>query len=253
MTTLTSQERLRYDRQMIIPGIGEAGQKKLKQAKVFIAGLGGLGSVSGYYMAAAGVGHLRIADGDCVEFANLNRQILHHTPDIGIPKTESALKKLRALNPFCVITALHETIRIDNVIGLVGDSDIILDGTDNIATRKVLNSASVSLDIPFIYGGVNGFNGTVSTFIPGKTPCFECLFHQQSDKTQSPGVIGPLPAMVAAIQSLEAIKIILEMDGLLTNRLLLIRGVDMVIKKIDVPKNPECPICGPDMEKRQNG
>lgn len=248
MAALTPEEQIRYHRQIIMPEIGQAGQAKINKAKILIAGLGGLGSVSAYYLVAAGVGALRIVDSDCVESGNLNRQILHHTPDKGKPKTESALTKLQALNPLCDITAIRATIRDDNVIALAGDAHLIVDATDNIATRKVLNRASRSLNIPFIYGGVNGFNGAAATFIPGLGACFECLFHDQTDAAQPSGVIGPMAGVTAAIQSLEAIKIILEMDGLLTNQLLLIRGIDMTMRKIEAPRNPQCPVCGPNKE-----
>ncbi len=248
MALLTPEEQIRYHRQIIMPEIGEAGQAKIKKAKVLIAGLGGLGSISAYYLAASGVGALRIVDSDRVETGNLNRQILHHTPDRGKPKTESALTKLQALNPRCAITAIRATIRADNWIKLVGDAHLIVDATDNIAARKVLNQASQSLNIPFIYGGVNGFNGAAATFIPGASACFECLFHDQTDAAQPSGVIGPMAGLTAAIQSLEALKIILEMDGLLTNQLMLIRGTDMTLRKIEAPRNPQCPVCGPRKE-----
>jgi len=252
MTALEQEEWFRYKQQMIIPGIGKSGQKKMKRARVFIAGIGGLGSVSACYMAAAGIGHIRIADKAYVEFENLNRQILHHTQDIGKSKTKSALKKLTALNPFCRIRAYNENIQVDNVIDLVSDSDLILDGSDSLETKKVLNRASIELDIPFIYGETNGFNGTVATFIPGKTPCFECLFHCFAEKNPSTGIIGASSALVGSIQSLEAIKIILNIKGLLTNQLAFIQGVNMTIKKIKVAKNNNCLVCGRKADKKKH-
>jgi adenylyltransferase/sulfurtransferase len=145
---------------------------------------------------------------------------------------------------------MNETLRSDNVLDLVADSQIIVDATDTIETRKALNRASVGSGIPFIYGGVNQFDGTVSTFIPGQTPCFECLFHQGIDKTEPIGVIGPAPAIVGAIQSLEAIKIILGIKGLITNQLLCMNGLDMTFKKIRIEKNPDCPVCGSNSGKQ---
>jgi adenylyltransferase/sulfurtransferase len=242
---LSSEEKIRYSRQMMMPEIGEAGQKKLKEAKVFIAGLGGLGSVSAYYLAAAGVGFLKITDMDQVSLGNLNRQILYQTDDIKKPKTASALEKLGALNPLCRIEAVQAEIREDNVTELVGDCRIIVDATDNPETRKIINRVSVSQKIPFIYGGINGFSGMVSTFIPSKTtPCFECLFPQDSVKRGKYPALGPAAGLVASIQCLEAIKIIVEMDGLLTSKLLYIEGTDMSFKEIRVKKNPACKVCG---------
>lgn len=241
---LTSEELSRYERQLILPQIGEQGQEKLKSANVFIAGLGGLGSVCAFYMAAAGIGHITIVDRETVELGNLNRQILHRTDDIGLTKAESAYQKLQALNPLCRISAFHGEICADNVLDLVKGSEIILDATDNIQTRKMLNWASIQLRIPFIYGGINGFDGSVSTFIPGKTACFECLFGEKTDSDSPIGVIGPTPGIIGAIQCIEAIKIILGMNGLLENVLMFFSGADISIKKIQIEPNPNCKICG---------
>jgi molybdopterin/thiamine biosynthesis adenylyltransferase len=242
---LTEVERQHYARQLNLPQFGEVGQRRLKDSTVFVAGLGGLGSVSATYLAAAGIGCLKIVDRDTVYRTNLNRQILHSTNDLGRPKTDSALDKLRMLNPNCCIDALHEDIQSDNIVDLLGDSQVIIDGTDTIQTRKVLNRASVQRGIPFIYGGINGFNGTVSTFIPGQTPCFECLFTGHAVPSAPLNVVGPIVAMVGAIQSLEAIKIVLQMDHLLTNQLLYINGIDLVFKKIRTERDPQCMVCGP--------
>ncbi len=243
MTILSSEELTRYNRQIIIPEIGEQGQKKLRQAKVFIAGLGGLGSVSAYYMAAAGVGTLKIADMDHVILGNLNRQILYGVNDISRPKTEAALEKLRELNPLCHILSVQDEICDENVMDMVADCEIILDATDNPETRKVLNRASVSKKIPFVYGGVNGFSGMVTTFVPGETPCFECLFPQKSVKKKDIPALGPAVGIVASVQSLEVIKIILGTDILLKNKLLYIEGLDMTFKEIRVKRNPNCKVC----------
>jgi len=244
MTILSSEEAVRYSRQLILPEIGPQGQIKLKQARVLIAGMGGLGSVSAYYMAAAGIGSLRIADGDCVEAGNLNRQILHGTGDIGKPKTLSALEKLRNLNPDCDIESIQKLISAETILDMVADCTVILDGTDNLKTRKVLNRASILKGIPFIYGGVDGFTGMVSTFIPGRTPCLECLFSRDKGQNEPIGIIGPVPGVIASIQSLEAIKLILGIGGLLTNNLLVFNGMDMTFRKIEMEKNPDCPVCG---------
>jgi molybdopterin/thiamine biosynthesis adenylyltransferase len=244
MTTLSSEETCRYNRQLILPEIGAQGQIKLKQARVMIAGVGGLGSVSAYYMAAAGIGFIRIADGDCVDAGNLNRQILHGTGDIGKPKTLSALEKLRNLNPHCNIEPIQEIISDETILDMVADCTVIIDGTDNLKTRKVLNRASILKGIPFIYGGIDGFIGMASTFIPGLSPCLECFFSRDNGQNEPIGVIGPVPGIIASIQSLEAIKLILGIGELLTNSLLLFNGMDMTFRKIEMEKNPDCPVCG---------
>lgn len=241
---LSSQEAIRYKRQIVIPAFGEEGQRQLKRASIFIAGLGGLGAVSAYYLAAAGVGRLKIVDKDHVELENLNRQILYSTRDVGRLKTESAFEKLHALNPLCRVDAQKVEIRKDNALELIGDCHIIVDATDNLETRKYLNSVSVARQIPFIYGGIDGFTGMVTTFVPGDTPCLECLFPETISTTKNVGAIGPIPGMIGAIQSLEAIKICLGMNDLLKNVLLCINGMDMGVKKLNLRKDPECCCCG---------
>ena len=241
---LSSQEVIRYKRQIVIPAVGEKGQKHLKRANIFIAGLGGLGAVSAYYLAAAGVGRLKIVDKDHVELENLNRQILYSTGDVGRSKTESAFEKLHALNPLCRIDAQKAGIRKDNALALIGDCHIIVDATDNLETRRCLNSVSVVRQIPFIYGGIDGFNGMVTTFVPGDTPCLECLFPETTATTKKVGALGPVPGMIGAIQGLEAIKICLGMKGLLKNTLLCINGLDMGVKKLNLRKDPDCRCCG---------
>jgi molybdopterin-synthase adenylyltransferase len=241
---ISSEEEIRYNRQLILPEIGLQGQIKLKQARVLIAGVGGIGSVSAYYLAAAGIGSIRIADGDCVETGNLNRQILHGTGDIGKPKTLSALEKLRNLNPYCAVEPIQEIISDENVLDMVEGCSVILDGTDNLNVRKILNRASILKDIPFVYGGVEGFSGMVTTFVPGRTLCLECFFSRDTGQKDPIGIIGAVPGVIASIQSLEAIKLILGIGKLLTNKLLVFNGMGMSFRKIEMEKNPDCPICG---------
>jgi len=253
MASFTSEEAARYRRQMMLPEIGRKGQQKLKDARIFIAGLGGLGSISSLYLAAAGVGYLKIVDMDRVAPENLNRQILHSTQDFGRPKTDSAVDKLKALNPFCRVNAVQAAIRSDTVDDLVEDCSIILDAVDNFEARVILNRVSLSRGIPFVFGGVNGFDGMTTTFVPGKTPCFECLFPKAPVQRHPIGIIGPLPAVIAGIQSLEAVKLLLGMPDLLTGRLLTLRGADMTFKEIRMEKNPECTICGQNRETFPDG
>jgi len=240
---LLKEELLRYQRQIIIPGIGEEGQKKIKGAHVFVAGLGGLGSLSAYYLVAAGVGTVTIADKDVVDIGNLNRQIIHWTNDIGMQKTDSAFTKLMALNPHCNIRSIQAEISRENVVELAGDCSLIVDATDNLETRRALNHVSLMKRIPFIYGGINGFNGMVSTFVPPQTPCFDCVFSGVTDQKGPIGVLGAVPGIIASIQAMEAIKVILGMDSLLKGRLLCFSGLDMSFKEIAIEKNLDCKTC----------
>ena len=240
----SKEELQRYLRQMIIPGIGTEGQQKLKAARVFLAGLGGLGSISAYYLAAAGIGHLVIVDRDEVQLDNLNRQIIHWTDDIGKAKVHST-SKLSRLNPLCRVRGTRAEIQEENAMDLVGDCSVIVDATDNLATRKILNRASVMKRIPFIFGGIDGFNGMVTTFIPGETPCLECIFPHLPSQAKRVGVLGPVPGWVASVEALETIKVILGMtEGLLKGRLLILKGAEMNITELKIGRNPDCEVCG---------
>ena len=241
---LSEEERTRYRRQLIVPQIGEQGQQRLKQATVLIAGIGGLGSIAAYYLAAAGVGHLKIADMDRVAVHNLNRQILHLSTDIGALKVESARIKLSALNPWCHIEAMARHIDADSVDAMVGGCDLILDGTDNIGTRRVLNRASLSNRTPYIFGAVGGFDGMVSTFIPGRTACLECLFPTGTREPSGEiGVIGPAAGVIASLQSIEAIKILAGQKPGLAGALMHFHGLGMRLKKTVIDPNPDCHTC----------
>jgi molybdopterin-synthase adenylyltransferase len=243
---LTREETLRYNRQIIIPEIGEEGQRKLKQARVFVAGIGGLGSISCYYLTAAGIGNLKIVDKDKVDCSNLNRQIIHWTNDIEEWKATSGSRKLKSLNPHCSIEAIQAEITEQNCAELVGDCSIIVDAMDNMKTRRILNAVSVRQGIPYIYGGVHQLDGMATTFIPRITPCLECVFpdnHAESSSTP-PGILGPVPGLIACIQSIETVKIILGLQGLLTGRLLCFCGFDMTFREFKISRNPECPVCG---------
>jgi adenylyltransferase/sulfurtransferase len=242
---LNASERQRYQRQLIMPEISESGQARIRQAGIFIAGIGGLGSISAYYMTAMGVGRLRLVDRDKVELSNLNRQIMHLTPDIGKWKTRSAGEKLTRLNPDSQLELIQASITRSNVLDLVRGCDIILDATDNLIARKALNVAAIALQIPFIYGGIDGFTGMVSTFRPKETACFECIFPDDPNPPAGPiGVLGPVPGLVASLQCIEAVKLILGQDPSLTNRLLRIDGWTMSFKTTHLTRNQDCNACG---------
>jgi molybdopterin/thiamine biosynthesis adenylyltransferase len=243
---LTDEQKRRYRRQLILPEIGEDGQQRLRKAKVLIVGLGGLGSISSYYLAAAGVGFLRIVDRDGVELGNLNRQLLHNTDDLGRPKVESAAEKLLLLNPACHVQTAIVNIVDKNAKGLAKGCDLIIDATDNVRTRHVLNRISLEKRIPFIYGGINGWNGMAATFIPGKTGCFACLFSPERVKTSETEfpALGPTAGVIASIQSMEALRFLLGLPPQLAGRLLEFRGAEMRFRSTLIEKDPECPWCG---------
>jgi molybdopterin/thiamine biosynthesis adenylyltransferase len=243
---LTQEELLRYSRQIMIPDIGEEGQQKIKKARVFVAGIGGLGSVSSYYLTAAGIGHLKIVDKDKVDSSNLNRQIIHWTGDIGEWKSSSGSRKLHSLNPNCAIEAFQAEITENNCVELIGDCTVIVDAMDNMKARRILNAASVEIGIPYVYGGVHQLDGMATTFVPGKTPCLACVFPDDRSETNPtpPGILGPVPGVIACIQSIETVKIILGLEGLLTGRLLCFCGYDMTFREFKINRDPSCPICG---------
>jgi len=233
----------RYDRQIIIDGFGEQGQKKLREASVFIAGAGGLGSPAAIYLAAAGVGKLRIVDRDKVDLSNLNRQVLHWDKDVGKVKIESAKEKLQMLNQDVTIEALEETISEENVYELVDGCDLIVDALDNFPTRYLLNKFALEQNIPFFHGGVYGFEGRAMTVIPGKSSCFRCLYRKGAPEFKFP-VIGVTPAVIGCIQATEVIKYLVGIGELLTDRLLVYDGLGMTFMEMKLKKDPDCEDCG---------
>jgi molybdopterin/thiamine biosynthesis adenylyltransferase len=241
---LTEKEKARYDRQMMIYGFGEAGQEKLKKAKVFLAGAGGLGSVAAIYLAAAGIGTLRIADHDTIELSNLNRQVLHWEEDIGGRKADSAAAKLRKLNPEIKIEVIADTITANNAQKLVGDAELIVDAMDNLPTRYLLNKTAIEKGIPFFHGAVYGFEGRAMTVIPGKTACLNCLYHGAEVPEEKFPVIGVTPAVIGCIQTTEVIKYVTGLGELLTNRLLNYDALRMQFTEFKVNRDPNCEHCG---------
>ena len=240
---LSQEELIRYDRQIMMPEIGRQGQERLKAAKVFIAGVGGLGSPVSIYLAAAGVGHIKIADHDTIEISNLNRQILHWNEDLGRRKVDSAMDKLLRMNPDMKLEITHETINEKNVLQMVDGFDAIVDAMDNFKTRYILNKAAVDKNIVFFHGAVRGFEGRVMTIIPGETACLRCMYHGTPPEEKSP-VIGVTPAIIASIQATEVIKYLIGTGDLLADRLLIYDGIGMIFREFKVRKNPECDHCG---------
>jgi molybdopterin/thiamine biosynthesis adenylyltransferase len=242
---LTDSERERYDRQLRIPDFGEAGQEKLKAATVFIAGAGGLGSPAAYYLAAAGVDRLLIADNDVVGLSNLNRQVLHGEPDLGKAKPVSAVEKLHHLNPNVIVETITETIDESKAADLVGDADGIVDALDNLPTRYLLNRVAQRKGIPFFHGAVYGFEGRVMTVLPGTTACLNCLYHGAEGSGGTFPVVGVTAGVIGCLQANEVIKYLTGLGELLTNRLLIYDGLSAKFAEMKVKRDPACGHCGP--------
>ena len=241
MSAEFSSSDVRYLRQT--PLFGKEGQKKLKNARILLAGAGGLGSAIAMYLASAGVGYIRIADEDVVERSNLNRQILYHETDIGICKVEAAEKTIHALNSGIEVEAVCRHIDEKSVGGLVRGMDLIIDGMDNFAARYVLNRAGLDEKIPFIHGAVNGFYGQVTTLIPGITPCLRCLV-PTDPAWEKKVIIGVTCGVIGSIEANEALKYLTGTGKLLQNRLLLWDGLLGESESIEIVSSPDCTDCG---------
>jgi adenylyltransferase/sulfurtransferase len=246
---LSPDELQRYHRHLILPEIGEDGQRRLKAARVLLIGAGGLGSPAALYLAAAGVGALGIVDADEVELSNLQRQVLHDTESVGVPKVDSAVSRLRAINPHVDVIAHRARLTSTNAMGLLSAYDVIVDGSDNFQTRYLVNDACVLLGKPNVYGSVLRFEGQASVFSFGDGPCYRCLFREPPppglvQNCAESGVLGVLPGMIGVVQAAETIKLITGAGEPLVGRLLLVDGLRMRFRTIDVPRDPECRACG---------
>jgi len=239
---LTGYELERYDRQIMIRGFGEEGQEKLKQARIFIAGAGGLGAPVSVYLTAAGAGAIRVVDHEKVELSNLNRQVLHWSEDIARSKVDSAAEKLTRLNHEVKIEAIEEVIAEANVSQLVAGFDLIIDAMDNLPTRYLLNKAALEMNIPLFHGAVYGFEGRAMTIIPAQTACLMCIYKGVIIEGKFP-VVGVTTAVIGCIQAAEAIKYIVGIGELLTNRLLIYDGLNMKFTELKVKKDPNCEHC----------
>jgi adenylyltransferase/sulfurtransferase len=248
-SALSPDELQRYHRHLILPNVGEEGQRRLKAARVLLIGAGGLGSPAALYLAAAGVGHLGIVDADVVELSNLQRQVLHGTRDVGRPKVSSAEARLRDLNPHVDVATYHARLTSANAMELLGAYDIIVDGSDNFQTRYLVNDACVLLGKPNVYGSVIRFDGQASVFSAGEGPCYRCLFREPPPPGLIPncaegGVFGVLPGLVGTIQATETIKLITGAGEPLVGRLLLVDALRMRFRTIELARDPECRACG---------
>lgn len=234
-----------------MPEVGGKGQKKISEAKVMIVGAGGLGCPVGYYLAAAGVGTIAMVDNDHVELSNLQRQIAHSVKTLDVNKADSAKQTFEALNPDVNVIAIKERINSKIILDLFKDYDIIVDGTDNFPTRYLINDACVMLKKPLVSGAILRFEGQVTTIVPHEGPCYRCLFEEPPPaglvpSCQEAGVLGVLPGVIGALQATEVLKLILGKGKPLTGNLLIYDALGVNFRKVRVPKNEDCPICGKD-------
>ncbi|MEZ4249156.1 MAG: molybdopterin-synthase adenylyltransferase MoeB [Polyangiales bacterium] len=246
----TDEQLNRYSRHLLLPEVGEVGQAKLLQSRVLCLGAGGLGSPAALYLAAAGVGTIGLVDGDVVDESNLQRQIIHGRSSVDRPKVESAAKRIGDLNPDVKIVPFQERLNSENVDRIFDQNwDVIVDGLDNFPTRYLVNDASVWKDIPVVHGSIFRFDGQVTTFWPGKGPCYRCLYPEPPPPHLAPscaeaGVLGVLPGVIGTMQATEAIKIILGVGQPLIGRLLQYDSLSMSVRTFKLPRDPECSVCG---------
>lgn len=249
MLNLTAEELSRYARQITLPELGIAGQAKLKASSVLLIGVGGLGSPLALYLAAAGVGRLGLVDADVVELSNLHRQVIHQTSRLGTAKVDSAAAMIAEINPHVQVDIFAQRFTPENALQIAADYDLLIDGTDNFATRYLVNDVSVLLDKPNCYGSIYRFEGQASVFNYRNGPCYRCLFPEPPPSGLIPncaeaGVLGVLPGLVGTIQATEAIKVLLGKETTLAGRLLLINALEMNFRELAIQKNPSCSVCG---------
>ena len=247
MSSLTAQDRERYRRHLVLVEVGTAGQEKLKAARVLIVGAGGLGSPSALYLAASGVGTLGLVDLDTVDVTNLQRQVLYSTADVGRGKTLAARERLTALNPDLHIIEHAVELGPDNVMEIFRQYDIVLDGTDRIGTRYLVNDACVLLSKPLVSAAIHRFEGQAMTYVPGKGPCYRCLFPEPSTEIPNcatAGVLGVLPGVLGTLQATEAIKLIIGIGSPLVGRLLTYDALDLAFREFGFKRRADCAVCG---------
>jgi molybdopterin-synthase adenylyltransferase len=251
--TLTDLQIERYSRHIILEQVGGAGQEKLLASKVLIVGVGGLGSPAALYLAAAGVGTLGLLDGDNVDVTNLQRQVIHHTGDVGRRKIISAQEKLKAINPEVVVQTYDLWARAANVRAIVREYDFVIDAVDNFAGKFLINDACYFERTPFVHGGILQFDGQLMTVVPGRSACYRCVFPTPPPAGAVPtgaqaGVLGVLPGVIGSLQATEAIKSLLGIGDLLTDTLLTYHALTMHFRQVPIGRNPNCRLCAPNAE-----
>jgi len=239
----------RYSRNILLSEIGEKGQEKLLKGRVLVVGVGGLGSPAALYLAAAGVGTIGIIDADNVDVSNLQRQIIHFTSDIGRQKVVSAAEKMHALNPDVKIKTYHQRLNTANAMDILADYDFIIDATDSFSSKFLVADACFFASKPYSHAGILKFEGQTITVFPGKTTCYRCIFNEPLPDRAVPscsqeGVLGMVPGVIGSIQATEAIKYLLNIGSLLTNKLMTYNALNMEFRKVNVTRNKNCPLCG---------
>lgn len=245
---LTEEQIERYSRQILLPDVGGKGQEKLLKAKVLVVGAGGLGSPCAFYLAAAGVGKIGVVDSDCVELNNLQRQILHTTEDIGIPKAESARKRLKSLNPEVEVVTYQYRLTSRNIGEIIKEYDIVVDGSDNFPTRYLVNDACILTGKPLVHAGILRFDGQALTILPRQSACYRCLFSEPPPpglvpSCQEAGVLGVVAGVLGLIQANEVLKYILGIGELLVDKLLIFDALNSSFRIVKAHRNPRCAIC----------
>ena len=248
--TFAPEQRRRYSRHFLLPEVGEAGQRTLLESKVLLIGAGGLGSPAALYLAAAGVGTLGLVDDDVVDESNLQRQVIHSTDRLGRPKVESARVAIEGLNPDVTVVAHPVRLSKENVFDVLDGYDIVVDGSDNFATRYLVNDACVLLGVPVVHGAIFRFEGQATVFDARTGPCYRCLFPEPPPPDLAPscaeaGVLGVLPGVIGTIQATEAVKLVLGIGDPMVGRLLSYNALEMSFREMRIPKDAVCPICGP--------
>jgi len=243
MQALSIRELERYDRQIRVRELGVEGQLKLKNSRVLVAGVGGLGGIATMYLTAAGVGFIRMVDEGVLELNNLNRQIPYSERDLGRLKVEAAAERLKSLNSDIIIEPIPEKITSENVEELLRNIDLVIDGLDNFETRLIVNDKCIKFRIPFIHGAVYSFEGRLMTIIPGRSPCLRCLIPLAPPEYDTIPVVGPIPGVIGCLEALEAIKIITGVGKPFTDRILIFDGLSLEFTSIPIVRSPECPTC----------
>lgn len=245
---MNDDQLIRYSRQIMVPGLDLAGQEQLLASRALVVGLGGLGSPVALYLAAAGLGHLVLADFDRVELTNLQRQIIHGTDDLGRLKTDSACDRIAALNPEVTVDTLAERLTTDHLVTVVQAVDIVIDGSDNFATRFAVNAACVAAGRPLVSGAVIGMDGQVAVFRPDQGgPCYRCVYADTGEEAQScseTGVLGPLTGVIGSLQAVEAVKVLTGLGESLAGRLLVVDALIQQWRRLSLRRDPQCPVCG---------
>ena len=247
---LTAAQLERYSRHILLKEIGAKGQRKLMESKVLIIGAGGLGAPAALYLAAAGVGVIGIADADRVDLSNLQRQVIHTTDDLGKPKVESARETMLAINPEIRVRTYHDFVNAGNVLDLVADYDFVMDGTDNFPAKFLINDACVIAQKPFSHAGILRFQGQLMTYVPGRGPCYRCVFREPPPPDAVPtcrqaGVVGAMGGVIGSLQAMEAIKYLVGQGDLLVGSLLTFDALKMNVHTIKLPVGTDCAVCGP--------